>query len=124
MTLLRRSDQARLVSDSDDEEDRTPRLFDAAHTHSDVEAPSAIVETDESGLGSAKWFILEPAVFLIFMARSLIGEFENKFRKLTNNYQSLFSFTYICIYIFRGGITESNTVSNLRLCHAPQCDRM
>ncbi|KAL7736108.1 hypothetical protein ACLKA6_003842 [Drosophila palustris] len=73
---MRRSDEEHLVSDNEEDEDAAPRPLDAAqsHTQSDVEASPATSEDLESGgLGPAKWFILEPAVFLMFMARSLIG---------------------------------------------------
>ncbi|XP_062135866.1 probable peptidoglycan muropeptide transporter SLC46 [Drosophila sulfurigaster albostrigata] len=77
---MNRSDEAHLVSDNEDEEfvsNDTPRLLDAAHSGPEADLnpanAAATPEDNSSGLGPAKWFILEPAVFFIFMARSLIG---------------------------------------------------
>lgn len=75
------SDRTVLVSDNDEQFDRDdePRLLPAnAYRETTVPASQdAEAQNDsgasDSGLGAAKWFILEPAVFLIFMARSLIG---------------------------------------------------
>lgn len=53
-------------------EEAAPRLLDAARSAADAEAPPALAEHNGSALAT-KWFILEPAVFLIFMGRSLIG---------------------------------------------------
>ncbi|EDW58819.1 probable peptidoglycan muropeptide transporter SLC46 [Drosophila virilis] len=63
-----------LVNDSVadvEHEEAAPRLLDAARSEADAEAP-ALAGHNDSAL-AAKWFILEPAVFLIFMGRSLIG---------------------------------------------------
>ncbi|KAH8369650.1 hypothetical protein KR093_000527 [Drosophila rubida] len=75
---MNQSDQAHLVSDNEDEEfvqHDEPRILDAAHyeTADDLNTEAASSESNNSGFGPAKWFILEPAVFLIFLARSLIG---------------------------------------------------
>ncbi|KAH8261430.1 hypothetical protein KR044_009085 [Drosophila immigrans] len=77
--MNRTDDEAHLVSDNEDEEfghNDAPRLLDAAHSEAATDVNPAAATTAEdhnTGLGPAKWFILEPAVFLIFMARSLIG---------------------------------------------------
>lgn len=77
------SDRTVLVSDreNDFERDDEPCLLPAnAYRETTValpqeaEAPNASSNSN-SGSGAAKWFILEPAVFLIFMARSLICMF-------------------------------------------------
>lgn len=72
------SDRTVLVNDREEEFDDEPCLLPAnAYRETTValaeetQAPNAN-GTSNSGLGPAKWFILEPAVFLIFTARSLI----------------------------------------------------
>ncbi|EDW08181.1 proton-coupled folate transporter [Drosophila mojavensis] len=66
-----RSDREPLVNEAEYEDEQLPRLLDAALSSSDIEAPA--LPAGSRGGSSSKWFILEPAVFLIFVGRSLIG---------------------------------------------------
>lgn len=67
-----RSDREPLVNEAEYEDEQLPRLLDAALSSSDIEAPA--LPAGSRGGSSSKWFILEPAVFLIFVGRSLIGK--------------------------------------------------
>ncbi|ALC41566.1 CG30344 [Drosophila busckii] len=81
---MNRSEEAPLVSDSDNDAEVTyaepaPRILDAAQPDEAIVEPTVVPETNErAGFGS-KWFILEPAVFLMFFGRFLIGAvFQNQ----------------------------------------------
>ncbi|XP_023174797.2 proton-coupled folate transporter [Drosophila hydei] len=65
------ADREPLVNEEEQDEEQVPRLLDAAESRSDIEAPALPVSNEDGS--STKWFILEPAVFLIFVGRSLIG---------------------------------------------------
>lgn len=67
-----RSDTEALVPDVETGEDSAPRILDASSAASSeqVDPPPVPPPHDYS---SYRWFILEPAVFLIFFARNLIG---------------------------------------------------
>lgn len=66
------ADREPLVNEEEQDEEQVPRLLDAAESRSDIEAPALPVSNEDGS--STKWFILEPAVFLIFVGRSLIGK--------------------------------------------------
>ncbi|XP_030385667.1 proton-coupled folate transporter-like [Scaptodrosophila lebanonensis] len=73
--MTQNDDEALLVSDEEAEE-RSPQLLDAASVEQGSQDNSSTTTTtppnEEGGLGK-RWFILEPAVFLIFLGRYLIG---------------------------------------------------
>lgn len=64
-----RNDTEALV-DEEAGEDAAPRTLDASSPVSNVDPKPPPAPHD---LSSYRWFILEPAVFLIFFARYLIG---------------------------------------------------
>jgi len=69
-----RSDTEALVADVETGEDSAPRTLDASSAvASDQEQVDPSPVPPPRDYSSYRWFILEPAVFLIFFARYLIG---------------------------------------------------
>ncbi|KAH8367101.1 hypothetical protein KR084_000689 [Drosophila pseudotakahashii] len=67
-----RSDTEALLADVETGEDSAPRILDASSAASSEQVDLPPVSPPHD-LNSYRWFILEPAVFLIFFARYLIG---------------------------------------------------
>ncbi|KAH8373068.1 hypothetical protein KR009_011225 [Drosophila setifemur] len=68
-----RTDTEALVGDMESGDDAAPRILDATSPSGDEEVPLPPPPPPQHDLNSYRWFILEPAVFLIFFARYLIG---------------------------------------------------